>query len=205
MAAQVDRPNRRARRSHYRRISVCGVHEAQGTRTKRSKQLRRFHRRHGSLNIPLFHSLRSVQVDSKGAGGPTANLGRERWGTFGLSGQVQSNGAVAVVHLPILGRWRPAQQPGRSRPRCGSTPAICELAPPAPSIAGSMRSCTGAKFDRYVERICRKYYAPTLGRPSIAPGVYFRCFLVGYFEGSTPSVRSPTGCRTRSACASSWG
>lgn len=40
-----------------------------------------------------------------------------------------------------------------------------------------------AKFDRYAERICRKYYAPTMGRPSIAPGVYFRCFLVGYFEG----------------------
>ena len=40
-----------------------------------------------------------------------------------------------------------------------------------------------AKFDTYVERICRKYYAPTMGRPSIAPGVYFRCFLVGYFEG----------------------
>jgi transposase len=40
-----------------------------------------------------------------------------------------------------------------------------------------------AKFDTYTERICRKYYAPTMGRPSIAPGVYFRCFLVGYFEG----------------------
>ena len=40
-----------------------------------------------------------------------------------------------------------------------------------------------AKFDTYVERICRKYYAPAMGRPSIAPGVYFRCFLVGYFEG----------------------
>src|SRR5512142_3345860 len=41
----------------------------------------------------------------------------------------------------------------------------------------------GAKFDTYAERICRKYYAPTMGRPSLAPGVYFRCFLVGYFEG----------------------
>lgn len=40
-----------------------------------------------------------------------------------------------------------------------------------------------AKFDVYVERICGKYYAPTAGRPSIAPGVYFRCFLIGYFEG----------------------
>ncbi len=41
----------------------------------------------------------------------------------------------------------------------------------------------GAKFDSYAERICRKYYAKTMGRPSIAPGVYFRCFLMGYFEG----------------------
>ena len=40
-----------------------------------------------------------------------------------------------------------------------------------------------AKFDTYAERICRKYYARTMGRPSIAPGVYFRCFLMGYFEG----------------------
>src|SRR6516225_46242 len=39
------------------------------------------------------------------------------------------------------------------------------------------------KFDRYAERICRKYYATTVGRPSIPPGVYFRCFLLGYFEG----------------------
>src|SRR5437879_9406867 len=41
----------------------------------------------------------------------------------------------------------------------------------------------GAKFDTHVERICRKYYAKTMGRPSIVPGVYFRCFLMGYFEG----------------------
>src|SRR5947207_15681907 len=35
----------------------------------------------------------------------------------------------------------------------------------------------GAKFDTYAERICRKYYAKAMGRPSIVPGVYFRCFL----------------------------
>jgi transposase len=40
-----------------------------------------------------------------------------------------------------------------------------------------------AHFDGYVERLCRKYYHPQMGRPSIAPGVYFRCFLVGYLEG----------------------
>ena len=38
-------------------------------------------------------------------------------------------------------------------------------------------------FDRHVERICRRYYKGPLGRPSLAPGVYFRMLLIGYFEG----------------------
>ena len=38
-------------------------------------------------------------------------------------------------------------------------------------------------FDRFCEERCRKFYADKMGRPSIAPGVYFRMLLVGYFEG----------------------
>jgi transposase len=38
-------------------------------------------------------------------------------------------------------------------------------------------------FDAFVEARCRKYYAPVLGRPGLAPGRYFRLLLVGYFEG----------------------
>jgi transposase len=38
-------------------------------------------------------------------------------------------------------------------------------------------------FDRYVEDLCQAFYAPKMGRPSIAPGVYFRCLMIGYFEG----------------------
>jgi len=38
-------------------------------------------------------------------------------------------------------------------------------------------------FDRHVEGRCAKFYAEALGRPSIAPGVYFRMLMVGYFEG----------------------
>jgi transposase len=38
-------------------------------------------------------------------------------------------------------------------------------------------------FDRYVEGLCAKFYASTMGRPGLAPGVYFRALLVGYFEG----------------------
>src|SRR3954454_1048866 len=40
------------------------------------------------------------------------------------------------------------------------------------------------KFDAKVERLCQKYYKKSpYGRPSMAPGVYFRCLLIGYFEG----------------------
>src|SRR5712671_4319659 len=40
------------------------------------------------------------------------------------------------------------------------------------------------KFDAKVERLCQKYYKKSpYGRPSVAPGVYFRCLLIGYFEG----------------------
>lgn len=38
-------------------------------------------------------------------------------------------------------------------------------------------------FDDFVEALCGSYYADTLGRPSIPPGVYFRMLMVGYFEG----------------------
>jgi len=41
----------------------------------------------------------------------------------------------------------------------------------------------GWKFDPFVEDLCAKFYAEKLGRPSLAPGKYFRLLLIGYFEG----------------------
>jgi len=39
-------------------------------------------------------------------------------------------------------------------------------------------------FDRKVEGLCRRFYKKSIyGRPSLAPGVYFRALLIGYFEG----------------------
>jgi transposase len=38
-------------------------------------------------------------------------------------------------------------------------------------------------FDRFAENACQRFYAPVMGRPGVAPGVYFRMQLVGYFEG----------------------
>ena len=39
------------------------------------------------------------------------------------------------------------------------------------------------KFDEYVETICEDFYAGEVGRPGLAPGMYFRLLMVGYFEG----------------------
>src|SRR5436305_5142134 len=42
---------------------------------------------------------------------------------------------------------------------------------------------TETGFDRFVEELCRPYYADGTGRESIPPGIYVRMLLVGYFEG----------------------
>ena len=38
-------------------------------------------------------------------------------------------------------------------------------------------------FDEFVEQLCQPFYAETMGRPGLVPGIYFRLLLVGYFEG----------------------
>lgn len=40
-----------------------------------------------------------------------------------------------------------------------------------------------AGFDDYCEERCQAFYHDRLGRPSLAPGVYFRLQLIGFFEG----------------------
>ena len=54
-----------------------------------------------------------------------------------------------------------------------------------------------AEFDPYVEGLCEKFYKEG-GRPSVAPGVYFRMLFLGYFEG----LDSERGIAWR--CADSW-
>ena len=38
-------------------------------------------------------------------------------------------------------------------------------------------------FDDFVEVQCAGFYAETMGRPGLPPGIYFRSLLIGYFEG----------------------
>jgi transposase len=40
-----------------------------------------------------------------------------------------------------------------------------------------------AQFDEFAQELCAKFYEEKLGRPSLAPGKYFRLLLIGYFEG----------------------
>jgi hypothetical protein len=61
------------------------------------------------------------------------------------------------------------------------------------------------KVDKRLEHLCKRFYKPVMGRPSMAaPGVYFRMLLLGYFEG----IDSERGLRgawwTRFPCGSFW-
>src|ERR1035437_8243084 len=38
-------------------------------------------------------------------------------------------------------------------------------------------------FDEFVQKRCAKFYPAKYWRPSLAPGLYFRALLIGYFEG----------------------
>src|SRR5271154_7124136 len=61
----------------------------------------------------------------------------------------------------------------------------CELARPTshPFYERLNQLLARHDFDRFVERQCQQFYAAPMGRPGLAPGIYFRLLLVGYFEG----------------------
>jgi transposase len=61
----------------------------------------------------------------------------------------------------------------------------CNLARPAghPFYQRLNQLLAEHDFDRFVEGQCRGFYAAIMGRPGLAPGIYFRLLLVGYFEG----------------------
>jgi transposase len=40
-----------------------------------------------------------------------------------------------------------------------------------------------ADLDRFCEKSCAEFYHAKLGRPSLAPGLYFRIMMIGFFEG----------------------
>jgi len=77
-----------------------------------------------------------------------------------------------------LGKRKPVQQP-----LFVSTAALNVRAHPFYEAVN--RVLDAHHFDAFVEELCGKFYDDGTrgGRPGLAPGVYFRCLLVGYFEG----------------------
>ncbi len=77
-------------------------------------------------------------------------------------------------------RFRSAYD-GRNHNRLVEQPCQCDLS--SRQASGLRELLIEADFDPWLEAMCQPYYAATLGRPSIPPGVYFRMISVGYFEG----------------------
>ena len=74
-----------------------------------------------------------------------------------------------------LGKRKPVQQP-----LFVSTADLSIR--PHPFYDAVNRVLDAHHFDTFAEDLCAGFYADE-GRPGLAPGVYFRCLLVGYFEG----------------------
>src|SRR3982751_4014281 len=56
-------------------------------------------------------------------------------------------------------------------------------APGHPFYARLNEVLDGAGFDGFCETQCAGFYHHKLGRPSLAPGQYFRVMMIGFFEG----------------------
>ena len=56
-------------------------------------------------------------------------------------------------------------------------------APGHPFYSRLNRVLEKAEFDRFCEKSCAGFYHAKLGRPSLAPGLYFRIMMIGFFEG----------------------
>src|SRR5215469_5003269 len=52
-----------------------------------------------------------------------------------------------------------------------------------PFYARLNRMLADQGFDDFVERACAGFYADKMGRPGLAPGIYFRLLFIGFFEG----------------------
>jgi len=66
------------------------------------------------------------------------------------------------------------------------------------------RILDGRGFDGFVEDLCRKFYPQRMGRPSLAPAVYFRLMLIGCFEGIERRLAEPARARRQDHQDEGW-
>jgi transposase len=70
-----------------------------------------------------------------------------------------------------------------SQPPLFVVTATLPQTPAHPFYAKLNEVLAAGDFDSFVQERCAPFYAQVMGRPSLAPGVYFRLLLLGYFEG----------------------
>ena len=77
-----------------------------------------------------------------------------------------------------LGKRKPVQQP-----LFVATDSLA--AKPHPFYQSLNKVLDAHHFDTFAEGLCAKFYddGKQGGRPGLPPGIYFRCLMVGYFEG----------------------
>ena len=92
-----------------------------------------------------------------------------------------------------LGKRKPPQQP-----LFVPTAGLAALRP-HPYYDAVNKVLDAHHFDVFVEDACAGFYKGSVGRPGLAPGVYFRCLMVGYLEG----IDSERGIAWRCADSSS--
>lgn len=76
-----------------------------------------------------------------------------------------------------LGKRKPVQQP------LFVSTVDLPMVKPHPYYDAVNKVLEAHHFDAFVEQLCAPFYDETVGRPGLAPGVYFRCLFIGYFEG----------------------
>jgi transposase len=74
------------------------------------------------------------------------------------------------------------QRPAQSQPEFWIATERLVPAPAHPFYQKLNQVLGAGGFDAFCATACQKFYAQSLGRPSIPPGVYFRMLLLGYFE-----------------------
>ena len=91
-----------------------------------------------------------------------------------------------------LGKRKPVQQP-----LFVSTDSLA--ARPHPFYQSLNKVLAAHHFDTFAEGLCAKFYddGKQGGRPGLPPGVYFRCLMVGYFEGKGQGGALPHRLRAR--------
>ncbi len=86
----------------------------------------------------------------------------------------------------VIRTWRwDDERSGFGKKDCGYRLAVLPVGASHPFYQRLNQILDEKKFDEYVEAICEQFYADEVGRISsgMAPGIYFRLLMVGYFEG----------------------